>query len=117
MIVQVEISDERLKDVLSGAFEGGCNYWAETRITKKEINKYKCRYPWEIIFNKGRIPVFDIETGEHLGILSKRTLKKGLRLMSEKYPNYLMDIINESDDAGTADVLMQLSVIGEIVYG
>lgn len=46
-----------------------------------------------------------------------KTLKKALELMAERYPKYFADIINENDDAETADVLLQLATIGEVKYG
>lgn len=46
-----------------------------------------------------------------------RTLKKGLKLMAEQHPDHFSDIVNETDDSTTADVLLQLSTIGEIKYG
>jgi hypothetical protein len=49
--------------------------------------------------------------------LSKQKLQRGLQLMSEKHPRHLVDIIEECDDATTGDVLLQLALFGEIVYG
>lgn len=37
--------------------------------------------------------------------------------MQEKYPQHWADIINESDDANTADVFLQCVVFGEVIYG
>jgi hypothetical protein len=42
---------------------------------------------------------------------------RGMDVMQEKYPQHWADIINESDDANTADVFLQCVVFGEVIYG
>lgn len=46
-----------------------------------------------------------------------KTLKIGLQKMATEYPKHFADIVNDNDDADTADVLLQLSTIGELRYG
>jgi hypothetical protein len=37
--------------------------------------------------------------------------------MGDKYPSHLSDLVEEQDDAITADILLQLALFGELVYG
>lgn len=62
---------------------------------------------------------YDESNGEIIGRypVNLRTLKKGLQLMAKNQPKYFADIVNDNDDAITADVLLQLSTIGEVKYG
>lgn len=62
---------------------------------------------------------FDESDGEIIGVyrVNLKTLAKGLQLMARKYPKHFSDIINDNDDADTADILLQLSTIGELKYG
>jgi hypothetical protein len=43
-------------------------------------------------------------------------LKRGLKVMAEKYPKHFRDIIEENDDANTADIFLQCVIFGEEVY-
>lgn len=43
-------------------------------------------------------------------------VRRGLQLMAEKYPKHFYDLVQENDDAETADVFLQLSLFGELVY-
>ena len=45
------------------------------------------------------------------------TMHKGLELLASNYRKHWHDFINESADAGTADVWLQLVCLGEVVYG
>jgi hypothetical protein len=52
-----------------------------------------------------------------LGILNEESIKDGLQKMAEHFPKHFMDFLNENDDAETADVFMQLAVMGKITFG
>jgi len=62
---------------------------------------------------------FDESDGKIIGRypVSLATLKKGLQRMATEYPKHFADIVNDNDDADTADVLLQLSTLGELRYG
>lgn len=49
--------------------------------------------------------------------LNLKTLKKGLEKLASEYPRHWADIVNDNDDADTADAVLQLSTIGTIKYG
>lgn len=62
---------------------------------------------------------YDESNGKIIGRypVNLKTLKKGLERMGSEYPKHYADVVNENDDADTADVLLQLSTIGELRYG
>jgi hypothetical protein len=49
--------------------------------------------------------------------LTDTLLQAGLNIMAENYPKHLTAIIEENDDAITGDVLLQCSLLGDVVYG
>ena len=43
-------------------------------------------------------------------------IKRGLQLLSDKYPYHFSDIITNDDDVLTGDALIQCALLGDIVY-
>ena len=96
-------------------------------------DKYKTQIKWkekyqsyeQIPFNDEDIMVYDVETDELLGYLNRASIKVGLQLMSyckdlkgKVVPaRHFKNLATDNDDAETADVFMQLCVMGEITYG
>ena len=76
-------------------------------------------------FKDGNIEVYDVETDELLGYLNIATVKVGLQLMADRKDmkgkqipdRHFKNLATDNEDAETADVFMQLCVMGEIVYG
>ncbi len=119
---KIRIPVNKVRNLITTAIEGGSNYWARFKSPEKWKENYKSI---EDIPFKGDIEVFDIETDELLGILNLATINTGLQLMAEGKDlkgiiipeRYFDNLINDNADAETADVFMQLAVMGEIVYG
>lgn len=42
---------------------------------------------------------------------------KAIQLMAQDYTNHFDDLIQQNDDAITADVFLQLSLFGDVIYG
>lgn len=66
------------------------------------------------------IPIADEEDdcNTYLGMLTReKVIMNGLPLMAAQFPARFSELLNEDDDAETADVLLQLSLFGELVYG
>lgn len=128
------LSYQRISDVLVGAFEGGSNYWmarisAITPIPKADIKAIGDKLgikdavaTYQVIpFMEGNGVIIQesepsSDTPKQL-ILNLESLAKGLDLMAQKHSRHFADIVEENDDANTSDVLVQLAVFGEIVYG
>lgn len=122
----VTLTDERRLDMLTGALEGGSNYWYEIKETADAIIR-ECTPEMKgqpfvdrmfMCIKQGRaIQVHDCENDELLGEITLQSIEEGERLMQEKHPEHWANIINENDDAETADVWFQMVVLKELVYG
>lgn len=113
MKVIIDISEDLVKDVVITALEGGSNYWYN--IAKHNIDGDL----YDGLFNQknAKMLITDIETGEYLGDLTLEHLNAGLTLMARDHRESFSAIIGESYDANDADILLQLAVLGEVVYG
>jgi hypothetical protein len=117
--VKHKIEDQRLEDLLCGAFEGGSNYWYEiTSYVNPNDAKVAHKY-LQLPFIEGcGVMVKDAEDEDAKPILLNReSMAKGLKVMSEKYDWHLKNFLEENDDAETSDVFLQCSLFGEIVFG
>jgi hypothetical protein len=120
---RVRIPEQKINDMIVSSVEGGSNYWARFVFPKNYKDNFKS-YD-EIPMQDGEIEVIDIETDELLGVLNKATIQTGLQLMAncrdikdKQVPNrHFKNLATDNEDAETADVFMQLSIMGEIVYG
>lgn len=112
--------DKLLKDIdylLCDALDGGASaYWA--KMTKKG-NDVKAGTP--LYFIKRELSIGEIEPSTDNGIISKKlneeNLLIGLKVMAQKYPYHFSNFISENADGITADVFLQCSVLGDVVYG
>ena len=128
----VMITKSRVMDLLVTALEGGSNYWYFASDYKEPSNESAVpngewhsveRCPW----GDGHVVICDREAyhengGTDVGIktwiLNEDAMKRGLELMaSEKYIHHYSDFVQGNEDANTADIFLQLSLFGEIVYG
>lgn len=117
---------ERMKDLLIGAFEGGSNYWAgcdEWQVERRRDGEDV----YDLIIRDHTVsyPFYDVEDNEQLGKLNFEGMKRALQFMAngrdkndKPFPmRHWQAFIDENDDAETADVFLQLAIMGEIVYG
>jgi hypothetical protein len=119
----VRIPNEKIQDLITTAIEGGCHYWAQFKFPDNYKDKYQSYA--EIPFEGGEIEVYDVETGKLLGVLNQASIKVGLQLMADCKDltgkvvpaRHFKNLATDNEDAETADVFVQLSVMGEIVYG
>lgn len=126
-----QLSDDRRVDMLTGAMEGGSNYWyflgedAESVLEKYifDLANVRKQRPfvdliWEAIRAGASIPIRDAEDQETvLGHISMESIEEGERLMYEQQASHFGDILSECDDANTADVWLQYVVLKDLVYG
>lgn len=135
--VKQEISEKRIHDLLCSAFEGGTGYWcciendvdgiqypegfsySDFRIGGRLNPKDDPVNPYGLIaMTEGmELVLSDAEDPDTRWTLNREKIQKGLQLMQEKYPSHWGDFVSENDDADTADVFLQLAVLGELVYG
>ncbi len=116
------ITDERIEDLLTDAFEGGSNYWYI--IKKYNYPPGQTRQSMGIKFPHVEIPLKggSLLVGELEGdtdydkVLDRAAIERGLKLLAEKYPKHWADFLTENDDADTGDVFLQLALYGEVVF-
>jgi hypothetical protein len=131
--IKKEISFEMIENIIVTAIEGGSNYWYFLDL-KKATNMPPREQNGEIVplsiriaqgvFNDPdfRLPVFDLESEDEdemdeLGVLSQESMRNAIGLTMNDYKNTWHNLEEEEFDAGDADVLFQLAVMGEVVFG
>jgi hypothetical protein len=115
--IPTNIPEQRIKDLLCNAIEGGSNYWCATIDRMGGITRKQAEYRHEVPFVEGGwLDVVDEADGKsyHVG---KDELIKGLTIMAEKYPKAFADFMKENDDAETGDIFLQCCCFGEAIYG
>jgi hypothetical protein len=122
------------------AIEGGSNYWYWVKVdenwfevakrydiaeAKKETPPRLSLSPFSILISNAllnvenfQMNVYDLEdTDERLGTLTKESFVKGCEICCSCYPQIWANIITGNYDADDADVLFQLAVMGDVVFG
>ena len=125
----VELSHNRISDLICTAIEGGSNYWYQIFGYVEPLEcTFRCEtfkddeephriydYP---LNEGGSVIIGDAEAGAgEAKRLQLSTIKRGLTIMAEKYPNHFQRIVEETYDADDADVFLQLSLFNEVVFG
>lgn len=134
MDIKTEVTDEQLKDLLCSAFEGGSNYWG-VHVTGRSYAEGLSYSDFCALSGKFNADpnnywhpdqIIPTVPGCSLGLrgdnggaatLNREALQHGLDLCAEKHPQHYADILEGNDDATTADVLLQLSLYGGVIYG
>ncbi len=113
--VELTFSDEFVKDIIDIAFEGGIDYWCFAANNKGTAENF-------------RYELTDAEDGKRFGDkkdefpnyrnLTRSSFRDGLRLYLEQYGDGLCGTPLDpcSYDAEQADLIIQLSVFGEVVF-
>ena len=107
----IEVTDDHLDSILTGAFEGGSNYWAVKVEVAKDDYKGK-KYASECVAAGGELYIHTTDDGKYL--LTKEYLINGLQMYLDdsKYKNW-----PDGGDAQTDDLILQYALFGEVVYG
>ncbi len=121
MFQTTTITDERISDLLCGAFEGGSNYWYCIELQRKPEGA-ECTYVQDYPLQGGSLLISadgnpNPARGDGFWLLNREALESGLETMQEKYPRHWHDFVSEQDDAETADVYLQCCLFGEVVFG
>lgn len=126
-----------LADVLVTAFEGGIGYWSclckhiepdEAEGVDLADLKDDSEYPpygYYPLTATGFLLLCDAEDDgisvdgwpEQYWVLDRDAITRGASVMSLEYPLAWERILREEFDADDADIFVQLSVFGEVVYG
>ena len=124
MVHQVDF--RTVENLLRSAFEGGCDYWLLAKVLHRP-QEIDCDHLFQYPLFGGCLSCLDIADEEYLGNLHLGRLRKGLELLAsgkeatgrvvETFPDHWNNLITGNDDAETADVYVQLCVMGEVRYG
>jgi len=128
--VKREITDALVEGILCNGFDHAISYWAEVKADSMAEAPEGVEWRHQLPLVEGGFVVLEDSTGEggfpEEGpfvvegggvILNRESLQRGLTVMGEKYPRHMADMLDENDDAITADVLIQCAVFGELVFG
>jgi hypothetical protein len=131
--VEMEVSDQRISDLLCSAFEGGSNYWymqldheLPEGISFEEFRAGGARQPKDgychwcqlIPLVEGCALTLRVQDDPvKIHRITRECLEKGMGIFAKKYPYHFADFINENDDADTGDVFLQCVVFGDVIYG
>jgi hypothetical protein len=130
----IEIKQEDLEYWLSGALEGGSNYWylIINDYDKSGFDKKLCtidNFAKSLLETPNfSIKIYDIEnfsededldldpSGALLGEISLANIVRGMDLMKENYRDMYDRLYSGDYDADDCDVWLQLIVMGEVVF-
>ena len=118
MKLAIEIKDEDVQNALHSAFDAGIAYWAMVGTLSKQPEgaEYASEYP----MHGGWVQLALRDPDESVPQpkrLDYAALERAVVLMAEKHPQHFAAMIGENGDATTGDVLVQLAVFGDIVFG
>lgn len=129
-IQNVKLSLDAVSDLISTALEGGSNYWYQiVGYDKPDAITFRSSlfkddeepHPYyDFPLNKGGAVHFEADgAGEDKQVftLNLESIHRGLNLMLDKCPSRVASIVDESYDAEDADVFLQASLFGEIIFG
>ncbi len=119
------IKDERVKDLLCCALEGGSNHWyliKEYRYPPGQTEEsLKMEFPHlDLPFlDGGALIIGDKEDEADKHPLDRAAMEQGLQLMASKpeLAKHMADFIAENEDATTGDVFLQICLYGEERFG
>ena len=113
--LRIEVSKQLLMDLLCTAVEGGSNYWAEFgRCQRTPDLDYLSADVFELDTHRADQPkLHRIVTADELA----HGLENLARATFASAARHLADALSENGDAVTADVVLQMTVFGDVVYG
>ena len=125
--IKKEMDYDSFENLIVTALEGGSNYWCMLDMhnsvgIKKYIDDPR---PMAIriadaLYNdeKSSVPVLDAEDFEEtLGTLTHESIRKALGNFPSDHQWALDNVLNGDYDANDADIVFQVLVMGDVVYG
>lgn len=114
--IKLELDLIEIESLIISAIEGGSNYWY--RIENSTRGDYL-----KTAMGKSGLIISDYigndgdEKTMRKGRLNNKSIHKALQLMASKHPRHFGDLLSDNADSTTADVFLQLAVLGEVIYG
>lgn len=105
----IKIEKQMLVDLFVMACEGGSNYWAKSVTpAAKSGDAYESML-------KGFVLV-DGTDGKSIKVTPKM-IAKAVKVFPKESPVQFEDVLNDTCDATTGDVFLQLCCFGKVIYG
>jgi hypothetical protein len=136
--LNTKVSLQHFEEIMVSALEGGSTYWylIDTDEFKDKLEGEKgeplsTRIAESLFTNPNfEMNVYDTEEyGEDedgrigslhsafLGTITQASMLKAIGTAHQAYPNVFHDLMEGTGDANTADVLFQLAVMNDVVFG
>tara|TARA_Y100001937_G_scaffold108845_1_gene152897 strand:+ start:9337 stop:9744 length:408 start_codon:yes stop_codon:yes gene_type:complete len=114
--VPLKVSNYHLDCILSGAFEGGSNYWAD-RVEVVGNDYHGAEYASEVISHGGTLLIHTQDDDTPI-LLTKEKMLKGCKLYvsGDKHTKGRSFDIDRWD-AIDHDMILQYSLFGSVIYG
>ena len=111
-VKKFRLTDEDVDDIMADALDSGVGYWCgEVEVAGEYLGDYASEQ-----ISRGGILIFhDAEDPEDVHALDLESFLKGYRLSVER--GYFSGDLDGEYDAGTADVIVQLALFGDVIYG
>lgn len=130
-VTKLDAREQFLRGVLCTAVEGGTNYWAQVSAIKREGYRAdaKVNEPGFSDWSYLGYTLHDSEDEGKKHVVTVATVKRGLKLLTQDTKVGVrqdirkaillanIDPDNGDIDAEAADVIIQVGIFGEIVYG
>lgn len=115
----IDVADETVKDLFITAFEGACTYWAEVEGNPAGVGQGAPSERWWAWLVAGNgMDIYDREEPtEQLGTVTILSIETALQIMHDEWPEQFEALVDESFDAETADIFLQLACMGEVEFG
>ena len=115
----VNVTEEDIDDIMCSALEGGITYWANSALV---VGDYLGEYASEQISRGGSLIIYDAEEDEEYE-LTRDKLLNGIKLAIQGcyFMDYEWFVGDKLDccqiDAEVADIIVQLALFDEVIYG
>ena len=104
---------------LDGELEKAYKWAKENSEALADLDMPECWEPQVFAYLRAntehQVLILD-EFGNSVYPLTWGKMCKAMQLMAKDYSHHLDDLMQENDDATTADVFLQLSLFGEVMY-
>ena len=105
---------------LDGELERAYKWAKENPEAMAEFDMPECWEPQMFAYLKSnaehKVLIID-EYSDGVYPLTWDSMCKAMQLMAKEYTNHFDDLIQQNDDATTADVFLQLALFGDVIYG
>jgi len=111
----VEVDRQRVVDTLINALEGGSDYWIRTYTFNENVDIETILQ--SLLNGESVLTIQEDDRDAKTYKVTVKDIEEGLQLLASKYPWHLKNLIDEKDDAETADVILQMATFKELIYG